>query len=88
MTQLAMKILWARQKNVWNCGKNISKTHWRHLRKYWNVWRIPTTVGIWFHSLTLLAFVIAMAFSIAGGKDFAKDVGPHLDPWDVVRMRT
>ena len=36
---------------------------------------IVTRVGIWFHSLSLPAFVVAMASSIAGVKICAKDVG-------------
>ena len=97
MIQLAKKIFWAGQRPaVCDCGKNISKTRWRHWRKHWNVRRIPIKVGIWFHSLSLPAFVVAMAFSIAGTKivqkmwegPCSKGVWPCVDPWDVVRLRT
>ena len=56
MIQLAKKIFWAGQA-VWNCGKNTSKTRWRHWRRHYHVWRIPG-VGIWFHS-----FVVASPLS-------------------------
>ena len=49
-----------------------------------------------FTVLSLPAFVVAMAFSIAGAKIFQKmweglrweGIWPYLDPWDVVRLRT
>ena len=91
MIQLAKKISWAEQELAWICRKNISKTRlWRwHLEN-------PTGVGIWFHSVLLPAFVVAMACSIAGAEILQKMwEGPHregvwlwLDTWDVVRLRT
>ena len=96
MIQLEKKILWAGLKSAWNCVKNISKSRWRHWQKRWNVWRILLGVDSWFHSLSLPAFFVAMAFGIAGAKILQKmwegpyweGVWPHLDPWDVVRLRT
>ena len=53
-------------------------------------------LGIWFHSLSLPAFVVTMACSIVGAKILQKmwdgayweGVWPYLDPWDVVGLRT
>ena len=64
--------------------------------KRWNAGKIRIRVGIWFHSLSLTAFVVAMDFSIVGARHFAKNVEflycegvwPCLDPWDVVRLHT
>ena len=72
MVQLAKKIFWTGQKPTWNCGKSTSKTRWRHWRKRWNALRILTGVGIWFHFLSVPAFVVAVAFSIDGVKILQK----------------
>ena len=76
MIQLAKETFLGRtkKKNVWNLGRNISKTRWRHWRKRRNVWRIPARVGIWLHSWSLPA----MACSIVGAKILQKTwEGPY-----------
>ena len=35
-------------------------------------WRMPTGFGIWFHSFSLPAFVVAMALSIAGAENLQR----------------
>ena len=89
-------ILGQDKKTVWTCGKNISKTRWRHWRRHWNVWRIPTRIGIWFLQFVVASLCRRNGFQHRWRKDFAKRCGkgywegvwPYLDPWDVVRLRT
>ena len=73
MNQLAKKKSWAEQRLAWKRGKNISKTRWR--RRRWNAWRMPSRVGIWFHSLSLPAFCRRNSFQHRWRKDFAKRCG-------------
>ena len=61
--------------NVWICVMNISKIRWQHWKRRWSASKLPTNVGIWFHSLSLSSLVFAMAFSIAGAKILQKNVG-------------
>ena len=96
MIQLAKKTSSVEQEPAWICGKNTSKTRLWPWKKRWNAWRIHIRVGIWFHSVSLPVFVVAMACSIAGARILQEmwegahweGVWPCLDPWDVVRLRT
>ena len=45
---LACKIFQAEPKPVWKCGQNISKTRWRHWKRRWSAWKLPTNVDIGF----------------------------------------
>ena len=53
------------------------------------MWRNPTRVGIWLHSV-FASFCRRNGFQHRWCKDFAywEGVWPYLDPWDVVRLRT
>ena len=80
--QLAKKTFWAEHELAWISGKNTSKTGLRSWKKLWNAWRIPTRVGICFHS------VGAKILQNMWEAPCWKGVWPCLDSWDVVRLRT
>ena len=71
------------KKLAWVCGKTISKTRLWPWQKRWNAWQIPTRVGFWFHSVSLLVLVVAMWEGA-----YWEGVWLCLDPWGVVRLRT
>ena len=76
MIQLANKISWA-EKNVWICGKNISKTRLRLWQSRWNAWKIPSGAGFLVRSL-VASRGDCNGLQYCGREDFAKDVGRAL----------
>ena len=66
MIQLAKKIMCRTKTRLELWEEHLKDPVAALAKANWNAWRILTGVGIWFHSLLLPAFVVAMAFSIAG----------------------